>query len=78
MFGRCMDNLSWIQERLAQGLIHGHSGRVLNLCPREVWVQHVVVSPQWSGHVMLVRGLTLNRPGGFNLKLTRERRAAAG
>ena len=73
----CVDNLTRIQDRLAQGLIHSHNGRVLNLCLRKVWVQHVVVSPQRSGHVMLVSGLTLNRPGRFNLKFTRERRAAA-
>ena len=33
----------------AQYLIHCHRGRLLNLCPREVWVLHV--GSQRSGHV---------------------------
>ena len=47
----CVDNLARIQDRLARahGLIHSHRVRVLNPCPREVWVQ--LVCPQRSGHV---------------------------
>ncbi len=48
------NNLTRIQDLLAQGLFLSHSCHVLNLCPRDVWVQHMVVCSQLPGHVMLV------------------------
>jgi hypothetical protein len=57
MLWMCVDDLTQMQHRLGQGLIHC-SCSVVNLCPRELWVLHVVVCPQRSGHVMLVRGST--------------------
>ena len=68
----CEDNLTLMQDRLAQYLIHSsHSG--ISECP-ELWA--VCGRRMWL--CTACRGLTLNRPGGFNFKFTRERRAAEG
>ncbi len=56
-----MDNLTQIQGRLAQDLIHNHRGSSLNFCQREVCIQHVIVGPQRSSHVMMVSCSTKKR-----------------
>ena len=43
------NNLTQMQDRLAQGLIHSHSCPAQLLCPRQEWVQHVC--PQRCGRV---------------------------